>query len=130
MKSFIVALIVLCLASVAVACPPVAVVQSFAVAQPVYVQQAFAVQAVPVYQQQFVQAQAFAVQPYYMQQNVAFAQAGGFARAQAQAIGGFGGSSLAISRVGRPAPVRNGLAIIAAAAAARRSSSVSIAISR
>ena len=122
-------------------CHGVAVVQSFAVAQPVYVQpvavQAFAVQAVApvVYQQQFVQAQAFAVQAapvYFNQQAVAVAQAGGFSRASAsaQAFGGGGGSALALSRVGRPAPIRNGLAILGAAIAARRSSALSLAISR
>lgn len=114
--------------------------QAFAVAAPVYVQQQFAVpvyqqqvvvqQAVPVYQQQFVQAQAFAAAPYVMQQRAfAQAQAGGRSFAQAQSGGG-GGRSFAFSRVGAPAPIRNGLAILGAAIAARRSSQVSIAISR
>lgn len=123
-------------------CHGVAAVQAFAVAQPVVVQ-SFAVQAVPVYQQQFVQAQAFAVQaaPVYVQpQAVAVAQGfssaravavgGGFSRAQAIASGGFGGSALALSRVGPPRPIRNGLAILGAAIAARRSSALSLAISR
>lgn len=115
-------------------CHGVAVVQSFAVAQPVVQVQALAVPTV-VYQPQFVQAQAFAVQsvPVYAQQVVqaqAIAQAGGFSRAQAIASGGFGGSSLALSRVGPPRPLRNGLAILGAAIAARRSSSLALSISR
>lgn len=143
MKSFILILAALLVCVVAVApahaggCHVQA--QAFAVAAPVYVQQ-FAVpvyqqqvvvqQAVPVYQQQFVQAQAFAAAPYVMQQRAfAQAQAGGRSFAQAQSGGG-GGRSFAFSRVGAPAPIRNGLAILGAAIAARRNSQVSIAISR
>lgn len=115
-------------------CHGVAVVQSFAVAQPVVVQQAVAVQAlaVPVYQPAVVQSFAVAAPVVYSPQNVVQAQAfaGGFARSQAVAQSFGGGSSLAVSRVGPPRPIRNGLAILGAAIAARRSSSFALSVAR